>query len=374
MRILNVKVGPPMDDYSAWVRKIKIANIIKSLGHEMDFVIYTGLSEFNKEILADVQFDYKIINVNKFNIYSKHFKLLNEGNYDIVFCNGQLTQAVLFLTKFKGVKFILDKHGDVGKELLLLNNGFKYTPSFLLWYALWGIIDILNRRFTDRISCVSHKMMEDLEKRGVKSSKLAYVTNGINLDLFQEPPTEFVHKMKDELGLTNKLVFTYLGACEKWQGVDGFIRAAKTFKNDKRLAFVIVGGKQTSKDNNIIYIPKVPQDEVVNYYAISDVLVLPRPSHPATEIAAPTKFPEYLAMGKPILTTNVGDAADLVRKYECGVVVEDDSLEIMVEGINRFKQTTANDMQVMGLNSKKLAEEEFSLEKMTQDLSKVLKS
>ena len=43
-----------------------------------------------------------------------------------------------------------------------------------------------------------------------------------------------------------------------------------------------------------IFIPKIPRAQIPDYYSACDVLVLPRPSHPATEIAAPTKFAEYI--------------------------------------------------------------------------------
>lgn len=373
MKILSVKVGAPTDDYSAWIRKIKVAKLIKSLGHELDFVIYTHKGECNEKILADIPFKYEVIKVSQFNIYSKYFKRLKEENYDLVFSNGQLTQAVLFLTKFKSPKFILDRHGDMVKEFLLLEDGFKYNPRFLGWFLRLKFIDFLNFHFTDRITCVSHKMAEDLQNRGLKPEKTAYVTNGIDLDLFNVD-NDVIEKMKETLKITGKMVFTYVGAFEKWQGVDNFIKAAESFKTNDKIAFVIVGGDKEGKEGNIRFIPKVPQNEVPNYYALSDVLVMPRPSHPATEVAAPTKFPEYLAVGKPILTTNVGDAAKFVEDYNCGLVVDNNQPKSLVDGIIEFENKNPEELKVMGSNSRKLAEEEFSIEKMTKDLSDALEN
>ena len=374
MKILSVKVGPPADDYSAWIRKIKIANIIRSLGHEMDFVIYTRSDEFNDKILDDISFPFEIVKVSRLNIYFKHFKILKQKDYDIVFCNGQATQAVLFLTKLTGVKFILDKHGDIVKELLLLYDGFKFNLSFIFWYLFFRLIDFLNLNFSDKILCVSHEMVEDVYKRGLRKDRAAYVTNGINLNFFEKTEIKVIEKMKKDFNISDKLIFLYAGACEKWQGVSTFINAARILKNETELVFIIVGGKRKGREDNLIYVPKVSQKEVQNYYAMSDVLVLPRPSHPATEIAAPTKFPEYCAMGKPILTTNVGDASLFVKKYNCGVVVDSDDPQSMVDGILKLKKSNPNELEIMGLNSRKLAEEEFSIEKMAKDLSSALEN
>lgn len=372
MRILSVKVGAPTDDYSAWVRKNKMARLMKSMGHEVDFVIYSWKDDANEEILAQIPVPYQIIKVSRINYFFKHLEILRKKQYDVVFCNGQFTQALLFFTKLKNVLFILDKHGDMVDEFLLLEDGFHFRPRFMVWYLYLKIIDMLNFYFSDRISCVSHKMVESLEKRGFESKNLFYLTNGIDEDFFQKPDENMIHGLKEKLEIHDQMVFTYLGAFEKWQGVDDLLKAVQTLKNDENIVFVIVGGEDELKDGNIRLIPKVPQEMVSKYYAISDVLILPRPSHPATEVAAPTKFPEYLAMGKPILTTRVGDAASLVEKYQCGLVVEDSSPSRLKEGIIKLKNINIDELKNMGSNSRKLALEEFTIKKMAEDLSHVL--
>lgn len=369
MEILSVNVGAPADDYSAWVRKIKIAHLMKSLGHQVDFIIYSWEKDINEEILTNIPGPCQVVRVSRLNFFFKHLEILGRKNYDVVFCNGQFSHALLFLTKLKNVVLIMDKHGDMVEEFLLLKDGFQYRPRFMVWYLYLKVIDTLNFYFADRITCVSHKMIESLCKRGFKSKNLFYVTNGIEDHFFDTPDKQTIQKLKEKLGIKDQMVFTYLGAFEKWQGVDEFIKAAESLKNDAEIVFVIVGGEKEVKEGNIHLIPKVPQEIVSQYYALSDVLVLPRPSHPATEVAAPTKFPEYLAMGKPILTTNVGDAACFVEKNHCGIVVRNNNPECLKEGIIQFKNKNKDDMRFMGVNSRKLAEKEFSIDKMDGDLS-----
>jgi len=373
MKILSVKVGAPSDDYSAWIRKIKMTNIMLSLGHEVDFVIYTHKGECNNDILKDIPFKYEIEKVSLLNFYPRYLKRLRDENYDVVFCNGQFTHASLFFTKFSHSKFILDKHGDIVKEYLLLEDGFQYNIKFVLWFLRLKFIDFLNFHFADKITCVSYKMIEDLNRRGLKYGKAVYVTNGIDLSLFKAPDSSITQKIKDKHEINEKMIFSYIGAFEKWQGVDGFIEAAEILKNHEEIAFLIVGGGEEKRDGNIIYIPKVPQNEVINYYAISDILVLPRPEHPATEVAAPTKFPEYLSMGKLVLTTDVGDAADFVQEYNCGIVVENSKPQSLLDGILELKNKSKEELEQIGSNSMIAAQKEFSMDKMTSDLSNALK-
>ena len=102
--------------------------------------------------------------------------------------------------------------------------------------------------------------------------------------------------------------------------------------------------------------------------------MLPRPNHLATDVAAPTKFAEYAAMGKPILTTDVGDAAELVAKYKCGIVVDSNDSEGLKNGVLELKKKSKDDLLNMGKNSRKLAEQEFSFKKMRDDLNSILKN
>ncbi|CDG65203.1 hypothetical protein MBMB1_1102 [Methanobacterium sp. MB1] len=376
MKILSVNVGAPTDDYSAWVRKIKIVQLMKSMGYEVDFVIYSWTKHnVNHDILKQIPVHYQIVKVSRFNFFIKHLQILRKKDYDVVFCNGQFTHALLSLTKLKGVCCILDKHGDMVDEFLLLNNGFRYNPRFIIWFIYLKLIDTLNFYFANKTCCVSHKMVERLEERGFNEKNLFYVTNGIDDHFFIKPDDNSLLELKEKLDIEEEdMVFTYLGAFEKWQGVDNFIKAAKSLKNVDGIKFIIVGGADEVIDGNVHLVPKVPQEMVSYYYAISDVLVLPRPRHPATEVAAPTKFPEYMAMEKPILTTNVGDAAVMVENYNCGIVVSDNAPSSLKEGIMQFKNKTKDELKLMGSNSLKLARKEFTMEKMAKDLQNALEN
>jgi len=79
-------------------------------------------------------------------------------------------------------------------------------------------------------------------------------------------------------------------------------------------------------------------------------------------------------MGKPILTTDVGDAAALVRKYKCGIVIDDNSPENLLKGIEKFRSLPEDELLRMGKNARKMAEKEFSMEKMREDMKKVMES
>lgn len=360
MKILSVDPSIPDNGADSW-RISNIAKILESNGHEIHFVHYCRRAYYKKLENTKKPLNYSLILASPITLHIKHLKVLFDDQYDLVYGNTHSGAFYSMLGKLKGIPLIFDMHGGLVEEFMLMqqsNSGWWHSQA-LGDYFLRMFINLVDLRFSDKILCVSNKMIKYLhEKNKIPLDRMAYVTNGVDLDFLRPINVEKIKNMKIELGIENKLVFGYIGGFHKWQGVEQFIEAAKKF-NGKNLAFLIVGGRIETKEDNIIFIPKIPHAKVPDYYSICDVLVLPRPSHPATEMAAPTKFAEYAAMGKPILTTKVGDAAEFVTKYKCGIVVKDNEIENLIKGINEFRNKSNKELEIMGSNSRALAENEF---------------
>jgi UDP-galactopyranose mutase len=63
---------------------------------------------------------------------------------------------------------------------------------------------------------------------------------------------------------------------------------------------------------NIHYLGARPYDELPHYVAGWDVALLPFARNDATRFISPTKTPEYLAAGRPVVSTSI---RDVVRPY-----------------------------------------------------------
>ena len=372
MKILSVHISTPGED-AAWWRISNIIKMLRAAGHEVDVVYYVRRSSYEKLKNKERYEQDSFVIASMPTVHLKHLKILLKNQYDLVYGNTHSGAFISFPGKLTKIPIIFDMHGGLIEEFLL-ENKFSLNPSFLSRFIQNKLIDFTDLRFSDKIICVSHKMIEYLHnQKGVPLKKMAYVTNGVDLEFFKPVDDEKVKNMRNQLGMEDKLVFGYVGGFQKWQGVENFIEAARKI-DDKDLAFLIVGGEKKLRENNIILIPKVPRTQVPDCYSVCDVLVLPRPSHLATEIAAPTKFAEYTAMGKSILTTDVGDAAEFVRAYKCGIVVVDNKVENLIKGTNEFKSKSGKELKEMGEKARKLAENEFDWEKVGNNLLKAVES
>ncbi|MHA1734478.1 MAG: glycosyltransferase family 4 protein [Promethearchaeota archaeon] len=371
MKILSVNAsGGISREGTAWHRISTIGEYLRSRGHDVKYIHYyaesTDYSKVGKEELGKHIFAPSPVHISLL----KHLSVLKSGNYDLVYANTHYGALRAMLGKLvrPRVPLILDAHGGLVEEYLMSRTSSLRDSAL---YVLMKFVDALTTKFSDEIFCVSKKMVKRLRKRGVPAEKLHYVTNGVDLQFFSPRSREEIEGFRKKLGLEGKFIVGYLGKFQKWQGVDKLLEAGRELE-DPEIIWLFVGGRDSFREKNIISVPRVPRSRVPDYYSICDVLALPRPAHPATEIAAPTKFAEYIAMGKPVLTTSVGDAALFVREHQCGLVVPDNSVPSLIRGIRELHSKTGTELERMGANARELAEAEFDWKKIGEKIAKII--
>lgn len=92
--------------------------------------------------------------------------------------------------------------------------------------------------------------------------------------------------------------------------------------------------------SNIHYLGSKSYPELPNYIAGWDVALLPFARNESTRFISPTKTPEYLAAGKPVVSTSI---RDVVRPYgELGLVHIADTAEEFVAAIEAAKYPSSD--------------------------------
>jgi glycosyltransferase involved in cell wall biosynthesis len=379
MKILSVVPFLLGNDAASW-RVWNIARLLQSRGHEVHLVQYvrkfiSQRPEYDRLNLDNIP--NSVVKAFFFAAITKHLTQLAKNKYDLVIGNTHFGAFYSLFSKLQGINVIFDMHGELIEEFIIKNQdnpGWK--RSFKIFeYLLYRFVDSMDRHFSDKIICVSHKMIRYLhEKKGVPLERMAYVTNGVDLDFFKSTNATQSKNIKKQLGLENKFIIGYVGSYDRFQGVENFIKAAEVFTGDDKVAFIIVGGHKKGREGNITFIPQVHRSQVINYYSVCDVLAIPFVNHPAGERNSPTKLAEITAMSKPVLITDVPEGAELVKRYKCGVVVRNDSPEQLAKGITYFKSRSKAELKVMGENSRRLAENELNWEKIGDNLVKVVEN
>ncbi len=130
--------------------------------------------------------------------------------------------------------------------------------------------------------------------------------------------------------------------------------------------FVIIGRispeidrqvRASGMENRIVQTGWCSQEEMIDYLSASDVFVLPMKPNPVNEARWPNKIGEYMAMGRPVVTTRVGDVAQMIEEEAIGRVSDTDP-EDFARHISFLIENEPLSL-AMGENARKLAEKKF---------------
>jgi len=259
---------------------------------------------------------------------------------------------------FTRARVIHDVHGDTLSEAQL---NWTVRPGLLSAYWLVQVLiaNAVAYRHADYFLVVSRPLQQRLmDERHIPVHRIGLVRNGVDLELFARPP----HNPTD--GFT----VCYAGGFAPWQAIDNLVSAVELLPKD-HVRLKIIGFTERHADlkssiagrlgDRIELVDRVTRRELVSQLAAAQVLIIPRFSHRAVEVAMPTKFAEYLALGKPVIVCDVDETAHMVREHHCGLVSEP-SPAALAETIRTASNLTQAELNQMGQNARRLAESGFS--------------
>jgi len=180
-----------------------------------------------------------------------------------------------------------------------------------------GFLESTVPKICDTISVASECLRNECLKLGIESRRIFEAHVGADLIHFR--PGISGDTIRKNLNITKPLVL-YLGQLHGGQYVELFIRSAvrikREFNND--VQFMIVGDgymaaelkKMCSNLNiseSIIFTGAISHELVPEYIAAADVCVACFEQNDVTKCKSPLKIAEYMASGKAIVASNVGE-------------------------------------------------------------------
>jgi PEP-CTERM/exosortase A-associated glycosyltransferase len=182
----------------------------------------------------------------------------------------------------------------------------------------------------EQVAVLCDGIREDMEGRGVRSSKMTPAFNGISPDNLKpcKPDKELVEKWN----LSGKKVIGFIGSFYRYEGLDLLIEAfSKIAGTNPDLVLLLVGGGEVEQqlkdqvsmlnlDKRVLFPGRVPHDRVRGVYAMMDIMIYPRYSIRLTELVTPLKPLEAMAMGKAVIASDIGGHRELVTHDETGIL------------------------------------------------------
>lgn len=177
------------------------------------------------------------------------------------------------------------------------------------------------------ISVPSEGFKENLIKKGVSSDKIEVIPNWADEEIYK--PMPYSEEIAIKYKMKGKFNITFAGNMGLAQDINTIIESAVILKENPKIQFVFVGDglvlneiKEKCKNqniNNVIFLGRLPQSEMAQLFAVSEVLLVHLKKDPAFEITIPSKTQAYLACSKPILMAVEGDASRLIESTNSGI-------------------------------------------------------
>ncbi|MFW9851913.1 MAG: glycosyltransferase family 4 protein [Candidatus Thorarchaeota archaeon] len=290
-------------------------------------------------------------------------KLLKIQNVDVFHVHSFIyftTIQAAIAKMFRSIPTLLHIHGGVGSP--------PYRTGFVKEFAK-KFYDITLGRFVlsqaDIIASVSAYDAELLENTiHRRKERIMIVNNAINLEIFPEV----------EPAINDNQIITYIGDLEPWKGIGYYIDVIKTLlKKTKNLSFWFIGfGSLYSelqevfkKEKRVKIYGAVKHSTIPALLSKTNALVLP-----SFWEGSPTIIIEAMAMGIPVIASNIGDIPRLLKNGEDGILFEvgnPKSLEIAITNMMENYSVYVKKAQ----KARKRIRKEFSFQHVTNQIERI---
>jgi glycosyltransferase involved in cell wall biosynthesis len=236
-------------------------------------------------------------------------------------------------------------------------------------------------RHADKIVALTQAFKDHIQARGVPSSRVEVVTNGVDLALFQRKSKD--DAIARELGLEGKFVAGYLGTHGMCHKLETVLEAAKLLEHDRRIAFLLVGGgaerarllelQERMGLTNLVMLEQQPRDRVPQLWSVVDVgLVLLRRSD-LFKTVIPSKIFEAMAMERPIVLGVEGESRRIVEEAGAGIPITPESAEELARAVVALADDPERARQ-MGRQGRRHAEETYDRHVLAARFERIMTS
>jgi glycosyltransferase involved in cell wall biosynthesis len=239
----------------------------------------------------------------------------------------------LFL-EYNGSEVWMGKHWDRGEMLPLLAR-FEH----------------LNLKGAARIFVVADVERRNLLRAGVPDEKIVVNPNGVDTEKFR--PGVGGLAVRQNLGVTeDEILCGFVGTFGPWHGVLTLAQAVASLPADSKVRFLLVGAGKlrdevqrlvgvAGKEQQVIFAGHVEHARVPALLDACDILLSPHvPLEDGSEFfGSPTKLFEYMAMGKGIIASRLGQIAEVLVDEETALLTEPGNGSQLADAIMRLSRS-----------------------------------
>ena len=222
----------------------------------------------------------------------------------------------LFFKLVKGKKIILDCDDA---EVAINSVRSKFQRSII------HIFENVLPKLSDRVLCNTEYNLNRIREFRIPQEKISYIPNGVDVVRF----SNINHNPSFKEKLSDDKVILYYGDLNFTSGhnIDILLHAFKVLLSKYPSAKLLIIGDGTNEGDlkslalelgigaKVLWKGRIKPEEVPNYVSASSIVVDPVRSCLSNWARCPVKIIEAMYMGKPVVTSDVGDRKKLLGDF-----------------------------------------------------------
>lgn len=212
-------------------------------------------------------------------------------------------------------------------------------------------------RVADHVFVQSDRMREDLAQRGIARDRMTPVPMGVDADA--AGPLQVLPS--DDPRLQGRDVMVYLGTLDRPRRIERLFDMLARMKRVRPQALLVLAGdthdathrrwlrdeaERLGVADDIVWTGWLPTGEAWRYVRAARLGLSPFPRGPLLDSASPTKVPEYLCLGVPVLCNDNPDQRALLEATGAGRCVPYDA-QAFADAAAEILGMSAGDRQAM---------------------------
>ncbi|MBI3772195.1 MAG: glycosyltransferase, exosortase A system-associated [Gammaproteobacteria bacterium] len=220
-------------------------------------------------------------------------------------------------------------------------------------YRLTRALETHVVRRADAVTTICEGLRGDLIDRGVPQSKITVIPNAVDAGKFQFGGARDT-TLADHLGLTDKHVLGFIGSFYAYEGLSLLLEAMPDICQVlPDTCLMLVGGGpqdenlkqqvlQLGLQDKVLFVGRIPHDQVQAYYNLVDIFVYPRLPMRLTNLVTPLKPLEAMAQGSLIVASDVGGHKELIQDGITGRLFKAGDKESLAQTVIAFLNDSAS--------------------------------
>jgi glycosyltransferase involved in cell wall biosynthesis len=250
--------------------------------------------------------------------------------------------AGLLVAKRRSIPLVLEVNAPLAYEEQRYRAGLTWAPL-----ARW--VERMCWRAANLIIAVSGALRDRLVTARVTSERIHVLPNAVDTDLFRADVDG--RAVRDRFQLANRFVVGFVGSFKAWHGIDLLLEAFQDLHRSDPLTHLLLVGdgplrealeaqvRNMGLEDSVTFAGGVPHREIPQYLATMDAAIAP---YPALEefYYSPLKLFEYMAAGRAVVSSRIGQVAEVITDGVTGLLFEPGDRVGLVECIERLRKNS----------------------------------